>query len=378
MSQNYQITQLQTGGSLLVLHPETNASIVKHTVDSSVTQEIETVAGEVNVGRALDVIISEVGKLKTKTTNGVIAKIKTPGNTELTGSEVELTYANMGLMSVGDNTKNVVQRADEAYTQATNAASKAQNAIEIANGKVKAYVFQDYETLVNSSKLQGFPTLRVGDSVYIKAASVPDLWVSAIDITPPVDYTFTNNNAFINALMSTGVTIGTYLFSPLETKTVDLTEYYKKSESDARYVLLTDYNTLSSNYLSTKQTVDNIVEGIEPAAESTHAANATTADKLKTARNIGINVSAAADSDITVSNFEGSSSFNGSAAIDISATPKFILTETGVNEGTYSALTVDKKGRVKAGGISFEIGATVGATASSTLAVGGIFFKRIS
>lgn len=361
------------------MHPETNASIVKHTVDSSVTQEIETVAGEVNVGRALDVIISEVGKLKTKTTNGVIAKIKTPGNTAvLTGSEVELTYANMGLMSVEDNTKNVVQRADEAYTQATNAASKAQNAIEIANGKVKAYVFQDYETLVNSSKLQGFPTLKVGDSVYIKATSVPDLWVSAIDITPPVDYTFTNNNAFINALMSTGVTIGTYLFSPLETKTVDLTEYYKKSESDARYVLLTDYNTLSSNYLSTKQTVDNIVEGIEPAAEATHAANATTADKLKTARNIGINVSASADSDITVSNFEGSSSFNGSTAIDISATPKFTLTETGVNEGTYSVLTVDKKGRVKAGGISFEIGATVGATPSSTLAVGGIFFKRIS
>ena len=378
MSQNYQITQLQTGGSLLVLHPETNASIVKHTVDSSVTQEIETVAGEVNVGRALDVIISEVGKLKTKTTNGVIAKIKTPGNTELTGSEVELTYANMGLMSVGDNTKNVVQRADEAYTQATNAASKAQNAINIANGKVKAYVFQDYETLVNSSKLQGFPTLKVGDSVYIKATSVPDLWVSAIDITPPVDYTFTNNDAFINALMSTGVTIGTYLFSPLETKTVDLTEYYKKSESDARYVLLTNYNTLNSNYLSTKQTVDNIVEGIEPAAEATHAANATTADKLKTARDIGINVSAAADSDITVSNIEGSSSFNGSAAINISATPKYTLTETGVNEGTYTALTVDKKGRVKAGGTSFEIGATVGATASSTLAVGGIFFKRIS
>ena len=360
------------------MHPETNAGIVKHTVDSSVTQEIETVTGEVNVGRALDVIISEVGKLKTKTTNGVIAKIKTPGNITVTGSEVELTYANMGLMSVEDNTKNVVQRADEAYTQATNAASKAQNAIEIANGKVKAYVFPDYETLVHSSKLQGFPTLKVGDSVYIKATSVPDLWVSAIDITPPVDYTFTNNNAFINELMSTGVTIGTYLFSPLETKTVDLTEYYKKSESDARYVLLTDYNTLSSNYLSTKQTVDNIVEGIEPAAEATHAANATTADKLKTARNIGISVSAAADSDITVSNFEGSSSFNGSAAIDISATPKFTLTETGVNEGTYSVLTVDKKGRVKAGGISFEVGATVGATPSSTLAVGGIFFKRIS
>lgn len=54
------------------------------------------------------------------------------------------------------------------------------------------------------------------------------------------------------------------------------------------------------------------------------------------------------------------------------------LANTGVTAGTYSALTVDAKGRATNGGQIVEVGTTGQTTPSTALAVGGIFFKEIS
>mgnify|MGYP004644012221 FL=1 len=62
-------------------------------------------------------------------------------------------------------------------------------------------------------------------------------------------------------------------------------------------------------------------------------------------------------------------------AIEDRVYPRVILRDTGVTAGSYSAVTVDAKGRVTAGGKSIEFG-TAGQTApSNDLMVGGLFFE---
>ena len=53
------------------------------------------------------------------------------------------------------------------------------------------------------------------------------------------------------------------------------------------------------------------------------------------------------------------------------------LANTGVAAGSYSAVTVDTKGRVTAGAQILEVGATGQTVPGSGLAVGGLFFKQI-
>jgi hypothetical protein len=52
--------------------------------------------------------------------------------------------------------------------------------------------------------------------------------------------------------------------------------------------------------------------------------------------------------------------------------------DSGVVAGTYSAVQVNAKGIVTAGGNIIEFGETVGADPSTSLAVGGLFFRRMS
>ena len=69
----------------------------------------------------------------------------------------------------------------------------------------------------------------------------------------------------------------------------------------------------------------------------------------------------------------GNISFDGSSNKTLSVT----LANTGVTAGTYSVVTVDSKGRATSGGQIIEVGAANQTTPSSSLAVGGIFFKVI-
>lgn len=87
---------------------------------------------------------------------------------------------------------------------------------------------------------------------------------------------------------------------------------------------------------------------------------ANEAAELSTARTI------AASGDVTWSvSFDGSQDVSGTA----------VLADTGVSAGTYSAVTVNSKGLVTAGGQMIEVGTTGHNTPSQNLAVGGLFFE---
>ncbi len=89
---------------------------------------------------------------------------------------------------------------------------------------------------------------------------------------------------------------------------------------------------------------------------------AETADKLSTARKISISGDAV-----------GETTFDGSKDSNISVE----LSETGVAAGVYTAVQIDKKGRVTGGSKAIEIGTAGQTTPSQDLAVGGLFFKLL-
>jgi hypothetical protein len=60
------------------------------------------------------------------------------------------------------------------------------------------------------------------------------------------------------------------------------------------------------------------------------------------------------------------------------ANNRFAMAETGVASGTYSAVYVNKQGLVTAGGQMVEVGTTKDADPSASLAVGGLFFRKLA
>lgn len=60
------------------------------------------------------------------------------------------------------------------------------------------------------------------------------------------------------------------------------------------------------------------------------------------------------------------------------ANNRFAMAETGVASGTYSAVYVNRQGLVTAGGQMVEVGTTKDADPSASLAVGGLFFRKLA
>lgn len=108
-----------------------------------------------------------------------------------------------------------------------------------------------------------------------------------------------------------------------------------------------------------KANADNIAKIV---SGTTKVGKATTADKLSSAKEFAVTGDA-----------------TGSVSSDLSGNVSIPLTlsNSGVTAGTYSALTVDAKGRATAGGQVIEVGTTGQTTPSDSLVIGGLFFEEI-
>lgn len=119
--------------------------------------------------------------------------------------------------------------------------------------------------------------------------------------------------------------------------------------------LQTRMTSVENKNTSQDTEISNIKNG------TTTVAKATTSTKLATARTIAIN-----------GDGSGSTTFDGSSDKTITLT----LSSVGT-AGTYSVVTTDSKGRVTKGAQVIEVGTTGQTSPSSTLAIGGIFYKEI-
>ena len=380
---NTQITQYQSNGTLLILHPETIAEIVNYTDNK--------VIGATNVQTALDILAQT-----KKDTESSISTINT-------------------------NVSNAQSKADSAFSLAGEAKS-------IAEGKSKAFVYNTYTDMVDDLLSASNTKFKIGDNLLIVQTNVPDYWISSIgDKSATIsteevsgttgnkgqDLSGTGENIYYEGTISTTIssnynsvvvksvlplsasaTISSYNSSTgaIKLKIKSATEnahvtvtlkctteenvaeygYYNISILETQKVYLTDYQTKTLDTSvtingETKTTVNdsltaiaNYISGLKSGTNVVEKANK--ANQLVTARTISLSGDAT-----------GSISFDGSSNKTLNVT----LANSDVTAGTYSVVTVDAKGRATSGGQIIEVGGASQTTPSASLAVGGIFFKVI-
>lgn len=359
----YRIMQKVSDTDTLVLHPETDAEVVKYDGSAS------GLAAE-NVQEAIDGIASQIDGI---TGGGVVTGVKGSAESTYRQGQVNITAANVGAETAGAvATHNTSTSAhSDIRTAVTNAQNKANSAYALAEGRAKAVSFDTVADMTTALKAAAKTDYKVGDNIFIKATDTPDYWVSKV-------------------LDSNSGTYGYFEISELESEKVDLTGYQTKTDSS----LNTTSKTVAGAINEVKTTADaaksasttnataitNITNGTTKVGKAgtadtaTSATSATSAGKWSTARTIGVTVGSGTKKDgSTAITATGSQSVDGSANKTISVT----LGDSGVTAGTYSAVQVNAKGIAVAGGQMIEIGAASQTTPSATLANGGLFFMQI-
>ena len=115
--------------------------------------------------------------------------------------------------------------------------------------------------------------------------------------------------------------------------------------------------------------ISNIKDGTTKVAKATSADSATSAGSATTATKLAKAQNFSIEGDVTAA----AKTFDGSGAVVLSAA----LKNSGVNAGSYSAVTVNAKGIVTGGANAIEVGKQGQDKPSGNLAVGGLFFKML-
>lgn len=377
-------------GTLNQLLPYTSADIVSITAISGLSAK--------TVQDALAEIYAEAQQ-------GGVTGVK--GNAESTyrTGNVNITKANIGLGNV-DNTADAdkhVAYATQAQQDAEghvftayyatqqglqNAQATADNALAIATSRSSGYSFDTYDDMVTALKSAANGTYHIGDSLFIKEANTPDYWVSDIYSTNTGTYGYygitemesdidlsayqTKYDNSLQTSIKTVVGAINYLnqkstahggditnlqlsvgqlataITNLQTDVGDISNLLPAADS-----LVDAINTANTNINANKTDIEQILHGIKPAGE---------AKRLATGRPFSM----------TGDVFSPVVVFDGTEGVTLQTT----LANSGVTAGSYSAVTVNAKGIVTAGGNSIEVGTA--ATPSANLMVGGLYIQTIS
>lgn len=141
----------------------------------------------------------------------------------------------------------------------------------------------------------------------------------------------------------------------------------------------TTYGVAKYNYLGL----------VKPAYTSTNAATLTTAAATNTetptiaaktttaGRYYGVEADKNGYMYVNVPWSDTNTKYSAGTGLDLNGT-QFNLSNSGVTAGTYSAVAVDAYGRATSGGQVVEVGAAGQTIASSSLVVGGLFFKKVN
>lgn len=371
-TKKYVIQQRQAGG-MTTMHPETEAEVVL--LDNAAAGVSST-----NVQDAIGEIMDTIDGL---TGGGVVTGVKGGAESEYRKGQVNITKDNIGLGNV-DNTSDLNKPISSATQTALN--EKA-NVSELASyipisqrganngvatldgtGKVPSAQLPAYvDDVLEYASRSSFPETGEDGKIYIaEDTNLTYRWSGTqyVEISPSLALGETASTAYAgdkgkaNADKITKILNGTTTV-PKATTAISATT--ATTATNAGNVTGTiNGKQISAIFESNGTTVKEATHAASADSAST-ASSATTAAQLTTARNIAL------QGDVS-----GSASFNGTANATITAT----LTAVGT-AGTYSVVTTDSKGRVMAGGQIVEVGDAGQSNPSSSLAVGGIFFKEI-
>lgn len=306
-------------------------------------------------------------------------------------------------------------------------------------GKSQSKTYNNYQAFVTAVNTMNNTALKVGDNVFIVTQNVPDMWVSAVNSSSATYTYTSDSAIVTALGSANGLTVGYYVFRELETEKVDLTAYQTKTDNGLNTTSKTVVGAINevkgtadsalSKANANATEITNIKSGTTKVKSAEHAdtadsaTSAGSATNATNATNVTTNINGHAITDIferdgtTVKNathassvfslenilgiiaskstsapeyveiaFDGTENqevifaykeFLASKSTDEYGTPMLAigLAPTGVTAGQYSAVNVDAKGRVTAGGKSIEWGTSGQTTPSGDLMVGGLFME---
>ena len=363
-TQKYQIIQKVSAEDNILIHPETDAGIVKY--DNTASQLNAT-----DVKGALDELKEN---LDAVTGGGTVTGVKGEAEETYRTGQVTLTKANLGLGNV-DNTSDMNKPVSTAQQAAIDDAIDGLSSTYIpasqkgtpngvagldSTGKVPAAQLPSYvDDVLEYENLAAFPQTGEDGKIYVaKDTNKTYRWGGtdyveisqslALGETAETAYAGNKGKANADAIAALQAAQGNY-----QTKTDSTLPTTSKTVVGAIGEVKGTADGAASAAAANAEAIADLADGTTPAGK---------ADKLSNARTISV------AGDVT-----GSASFDGSANAQIQTT----LKNSGVTAGTYSAVTVDAKGIVPAGAQSIEVGTSGQSTPSASLAIGGLFFKML-
>ena len=321
------------------------------------------------------------------------------------------------------NSNNYV-KSGGVYAAIKKVSDKADQVASIANGQSHAYVFADVNglrsgTLSSNQPISGY---KVGDSIYIIAPDVSDFWISG----GSSNGTASNANLINNAKKGDTVIVkwgSSYVsLTALESKR-DLHDYattnalnnalkniYDKTTIEKNYVpysgatkdvklgdnslIVGDNNTLINNPVYTEISARGIAlrgrtqvgaviteDAVDITANGIYLANGrfnypddTTSGTLATQKYVttrGYQTETQVDSLIKAGTVKLKGDVTGNGKVSDGGITTTLST-TGIDAGTYSALTVDAKGRATKGWQQIVFAPTLDDPTLSKLVIGGV------
>jgi len=253
--------------------------------------------------------------------NGGVTGVKGDSETTYRKGNVNITKANVGLGNVTNDAQ--VKRSEMGVANGV--------ATLDADGKVPAAQLPSYvDDVLEFDKKASFPATGEADKIYVaKDTNLTYRW---------------SGTAYVE--ISVSLALG-------ETSS---TAY----AGDKGKALANRVTAAEENITSNDQDITELQNRAKALEDGTSAAGKAT--KLATARKISLTGDAT-----------GNTTFDGTADKSIAVT----LANSGVTAGTYSAVSVDAKGRVTAGSQIVEWGTAGQNTPSANLAVGGLFFMLV-
>ena len=138
----------------------------------------------------------------------------------------------------------------------------------LALGATKAFSVENYAALVTALSSAEKTAYRVGQTIFVGTAEVPDVWIYSVEDSS-VSYTYTTDSTLEASLVAGTLQIGYFTLRQMETKTD-----------------LSDYATTDAVSEAIDALIDALVDGVVAVAEATYAESATYAQQADFANQI--------------------------------------------------------------------------------------------
>ena len=310
----YRIKEKLNSNDTLILHPETESSVVIHN------------------GETLSSKLNEIDNEITNINTNIVTGVKGDSETSYRKGNVNITKANIGLGNVTNDAQ--VKRSEMGVASGV--------ATLDTSGKVPSSQLPSYvDDVLEYASKSAFPTIGESGKIYVdKTTNITYRWggSSYVEISPSLALGETSSTAYAG----------------------------DKGKQNA--------NNIAAN--ATK--IDNIINGTTVVGKATADENGDNIVNTYAKKNdipeipdLSVNTSGSG-SFITKLQVSGHAITETKGNITNSDLPN-----SGITAGTYSAIQVNDKGVAISGAQIIEIGTTANGSPTSNLAIGGLYFQLL-